>query len=231
MPLHECFHIPVTSCQRAEVKRVLHCDATTRADMNVFHQILSTAEIFSPRQLQISLTSSHKLTPVSLHKDKEYDQWQNIRHINSCPFRELDSFSCICLFTELLPSPAIAARTEQKVNQTAKWEQIITYNKIFQIQYITSCSKWLESAQYIEARMHGRERITIAIRFITTAFALEQLVRSIANAMIFSKTAMTVDAAAKSMHRKNKVPQILPPLMELKIFGSVIKIRLGPLSG
>ena len=35
MPLHECFHVPVTSCQRAEVKRVLHCDATTSADMNV----------------------------------------------------------------------------------------------------------------------------------------------------------------------------------------------------
>ena len=34
MPLHECFHVPVTSCQRAEVKRVLHCDATARADMD-----------------------------------------------------------------------------------------------------------------------------------------------------------------------------------------------------
>ena len=83
----------------------------------------------------------------------------------------------------------------------------------------------------LKPRTHGSERITIAIRFTTTAFALEQLVRSIANAMIFSKTAMIVDAAAKSMHRKNKVPQILPPLMELKIFGSVIKTRLGPLSG
>ena len=36
MPLHEHFHIPVTSCQRAEVKRVLHCDATASVDMDVF---------------------------------------------------------------------------------------------------------------------------------------------------------------------------------------------------
>ena len=34
MPLHEHFHVSVTSCQRAEVKRVLHCDATTSADMD-----------------------------------------------------------------------------------------------------------------------------------------------------------------------------------------------------
>ena len=36
MPLHECVHVPVTSCQRAEVKRVLHCDATASVDMDVF---------------------------------------------------------------------------------------------------------------------------------------------------------------------------------------------------
>ena len=35
----------------------------------------------------------------------------------------------------------------------------------------------------------------------------------------------------KTMHRKNNVPQILPPLIALKIFGSVIKIRLGPVPG
>ena len=34
--MHECFHVPVTSCQRAEVKRVLHCDATASVDMDVF---------------------------------------------------------------------------------------------------------------------------------------------------------------------------------------------------
>ena len=52
-----------------------------------------------------------------------------------------------------------------------------------------------------------------------------------ANAIIFSNTAMIVDAEAKNMHRKKIAPQSLPPAMELKILGSVIKIRFGPLSG
>ena len=48
---------------------------------------------------------------------------------------------------------------------------------------------------------------------------------------MFSKTAITVDTAAKIINKKNKAPQILPPAMELNTFGSVIKIRLGPESG
>ena len=73
MPLHECFHVPVTSCQRAEVKRVLHCDATARADMNVFSSdYFLTAETFSLQQLQISpkmfseYSSGHFHHPVDL---------------------------------------------------------------------------------------------------------------------------------------------------------------------
>ena len=55
MPLHECFHVPVTSCQRAEVKRVLHCDATTSVDMDAFlSETLPAVAIFSPQQIQIS---------------------------------------------------------------------------------------------------------------------------------------------------------------------------------
>ena len=112
VPLHEDFHFRVTNGQRAEVKR-----ACTAKEYLCFPRPLCHIEVFcfpsvSPQQLQISLTSSHKLTPVSLHEDKKYNQWQNIRYINSCPLRKFDSFSCICLFTELLPSPAIATRTE-----------------------------------------------------------------------------------------------------------------------
>ena len=54
--MHECFHVPVTSCQRAEVKRVLHCDATTRADMDaLLSETLPAVAIFSPQQIQIYL--------------------------------------------------------------------------------------------------------------------------------------------------------------------------------
>ena len=55
MLLHECFHVPVTSCQRAEVKRVLHCDATTSVDMDaLLSETFPAVAIFSPQQIQIS---------------------------------------------------------------------------------------------------------------------------------------------------------------------------------
>ena len=57
VPLHEHFHVSVTSCQRAEVKRVLHCDATTSADMDaLLSKKLPAAGIDAPQQLQIYLT-------------------------------------------------------------------------------------------------------------------------------------------------------------------------------
>ncbi|MCB5812124.1 hypothetical protein LIR05_05430, partial [[Ruminococcus] lactaris] len=44
----------LTSCQRAEVKRVLHCDATTSVDMDaLLSETLPAVAIFSPQQLQI----------------------------------------------------------------------------------------------------------------------------------------------------------------------------------
>ncbi|MDE8701133.1 hypothetical protein, partial [[Ruminococcus] lactaris] len=42
------------SCQRAEVKRVLHCDATTSVDMDaLLSETLPAVAIFSPQQIQI----------------------------------------------------------------------------------------------------------------------------------------------------------------------------------
>lgn len=49
--------------------------------------------------------------------------------------------------------------------------------------------------------------------------------------MMVSKTAITVEKAAKAINKKKIVPQILPLFMELKTFGRVIKIRPGPESG
>ena len=67
MPLHECFHVPVTSCQRAEVKRVLHCDATTSVDMDaLLSETLPAVAIFSPQQLQISLHKFHRIYRLSI---------------------------------------------------------------------------------------------------------------------------------------------------------------------
>ena len=48
---------------------------------------------------------------------------------------------------------------------------------------------------------------------------------------MFSNTARMVENAANVINTKNSVPHTRPPAILLKMFGSVIKIRLGPISG
>lgn len=64
-----------------------------------------------------------------------------------------------------------------------------------------------------------------------TDFFLVKFHNSIVQAIIFSNTAMTVDNDAKAINRKNRAPQILPPVIDKKTLDKVIKMRLGPLSG
>ncbi len=66
---------------------------------------------------------------------------------------------------------------------------------------------------------------------MATDFFRLQSVKSITKVIIFSMTAITVDKAANTIKRKNRLPQNLPPPITLKILGRVIKRRLGPLSG
>lgn len=81
----------------------------------------------------------------------------------------------------------------------------------------------------LKPRIHGSDKIIITNRLITTAFFRLQPVRSMANEIIFSKTAMIVEAAANSIKMKNSVPQKRPPDIVLNTFGSVIKSSDGPL--
>ena len=56
VPLHEDFHFRVTNGQRAEVKRVLHCDATARADIRlVKSKCFPRTGTFSPNKDEISI--------------------------------------------------------------------------------------------------------------------------------------------------------------------------------
>ena len=70
-----------------------------------------------------------------------------------------------------------------------------------------------------------------ATRLHKTARARLHPVKSIAKEMIFSNTAMMVEIAAKDIHRKKMLPQTLPPLIALKMFGSVMNTSPGPLPG
>ena len=56
VPLHEDFHFRVTNGQRAEVKRVLLCDATTRADIRLFKsERVPRTGTFSPNKDEIPI--------------------------------------------------------------------------------------------------------------------------------------------------------------------------------
>ena len=62
-------------------------------------------------------------------------------------------------------------------------------------------------------------------------FLRSQPVKSQMQEVMFSNTAITVDMAAKSMNRKNRVPQIRPPLIALNTLGRVMNSRFGPAVG
>ena len=69
----------------------------------------------------------------SLLKDKQDDQRQNVFHIKCDLSWEFHTFSGIRLFEEILISPSKLRRTEQQVDKTSKWQQIVADNKVLQI--------------------------------------------------------------------------------------------------
>ena len=76
---------------------------------------------------------------------------------------------------------------------------------------------------------HGKDSTKISMPFIKQAFLRLTLNKSVVQEIIFSKTANTVDNAAKLIKTKNKVPHNLPRGMLLKTFGKVINKSFGPL--
>ena len=75
---------------------------------------------------------------------------------------------------------------------------------------------------------HGSERTNTSPQQAAQAFCRVQPWRSIVIARMFSQTARTVENAANVMKTKKSVPQIRPPGIGLKTFGSVLKMRPGP---
>ena len=71
----------------------------------------------------------------------------------------------------------------------------------------------------------------MSTRLASTALRREMAHLSIQQARMFSKTAVTVERAAKKRNTKNMAPHSRPPGMALKTLGRVTKIRLGPASG
>ena len=63
----------------------------------------------------------------------------------------------------------------------------------------------------LKPNTQGRDRIRIRTRLTRVDLVLVQPNRSMPKLMIFSKTAITVDRAAKLMNRKKSAPKIRPP--------------------
>ena len=82
--------------------------------------------------------------------------------------------------------------------------------------------------QKLNPSTHGIESNATRIILTILDFFLLNPVSSIQHDTIFSNTASTVEKAANVINTKNKLPQTLPKGMLLKIFGNVIKTRLGP---
>ena len=96
---------------------------------------------------------------------------------------------------------------------------------------VENCTaEYLESAPapYVVTENAWQGRRMIAMAFTRLDFFRLQPVSSIPQEIIFSNTARMVENAANDIKMKKRLPQSLPSGMWLKIFGSVMKIRLGP---
>lgn len=65
------------------------------------------------------------------------------------------------IFSYIKKTPeSITACTEQKIDQTSKWKQVVTYQEIFQIQYSGTFSERHKSTPYIKSEntRHGKYR-------------------------------------------------------------------------
>ena len=107
-----------------------------------------------PKELHSLL---EKLTPVPLHKNKQHNQRNDIRHIHPHLARELHAFSLICLLEEILKSPSIPAGTEHQVNETSEWKQVVADDEILEIQHVAALSERHETTPEIETQ-HARKR-------------------------------------------------------------------------
>ena len=79
----------------------------------------------------------------------------------------------------------------------------------------------------LKPRTQGIEPIIIKIVLMRAVFFRPQPHKSIQDDIMFSKTAITVEKAAKAIKMKKQLPIILPPGIFINMFGNVTKIRLG----
>ena len=140
-------------------------------------------------------------------EDVEYDQGKYISYIATNPFGEFHTVTGISFFNEVVPTPTITAGAECQVNQAAQGEEVVTYEEVFKVKYAGAFTHRLEVAPNVEAQYarHGQQDDCEGADF--DGFSRDHSVNSLTIQTMFSNTAITVESAAKSMNKKNKVPQ------------------------
>ena len=127
------------------------------------------------------------------------------------------------------PFSIINRTTRQKINK--KRENLNNTVKQLYMKDIYRTYYLRAAACILFSRAHGMERTKRPMKLMITLFFLDQPKLSIKDAIMFSKTAITVLREAKDINTKNSVPQTLPPFMFTNTLGRVTKIRDGPESG
>ena len=169
-----------------------------------------------------------KLIVQTKEEDKQNDQRQDISDVSSHPFPDLHAFSGVGFFCEAFPAPATFGNAEKQVYKRAKRKQKVAYQEILEVENRTS--EYIKSAPapYVVTKNAWQRKKDDRDRLIRLDFLRLQPVSSIPQEIIFSNTARMVEKAANDIKMKNRLPHSLPSGMWLKIFGSVMKIRLGP---
>ena len=147
----------LTKLCKNPVKLSLKCSLYNLGKKKKVRQVLPLPDFpfFSlPKELHSLL---EKLAPVPLHKNKQHNQRNNIRHIRPHLARELHAFSLICLLEEILKSPSIPAGTEHQVNEASERKQVVADDEILEIQHVAALSERHEATPDIEAQ-HARKR-------------------------------------------------------------------------
>ena len=85
--------------------------------------------------------------------------------------------------------------------------------------------------QRLKPKTQGMLSRVMAMPLMMVLFLRSQSKRSMKKAMMPSKTATTVDMAAKVRKMKKTAPHQRPPGIWVKRFGMVMKMRLGPAPG
>lgn len=125
------------------------------------------------------------------------------------------------------PQPRLLVQ-KSKYNKLPKGNKLFETMKSSKSWIVVPVPKGAKSLQRLKPRTQGIDKMIIKNKLTTTAFLRSQPHKSMAKLMMFSKTAIIVERAAKLIKTKKSAPQICPAGIWLKILGKVTKTRPGP---